>query len=165
MCTIALCLKNSIHTLINDAVGKIVPTELLDTSLSQTFDLLKNTVSAKCNMTRCICNGKQDETLLPCQLTVRAIPMMCWWCSLAGCCSVTKSCPSLCDPMDCSTPGFPVLHYLLEFAQIHAHCVGGAIQPSHPLSPPSPPALSLSQHQGLFQWVISSHHVAKLLEL
>ena len=68
------------------------------------------------------------------------------------------------DPMDCSTPGFPVLHSLPEFAQIHVHWVGDAIQPSHPLSSPSP-ALNLSQHQGLCQWVSSSHHVAKVLEL
>ena len=67
------------------------------------------------------------------------------------CCSITKSCPTLCDPMDCSTPGFPVLHCLPEFAQTHVHLVNDAIQPPHPLSPPSPPALSLSQHQGLFQ--------------
>ena len=56
-------------------------------------------------------------------------------------------------PMDCSTPGFHVLHHLLEFAQTHVHCVSDAIQPSHPLSSPSPPSLSLSQHQGLFKWV------------
>ena len=66
------------------------------------------------------------------------------------CCSVTQSCLTLCDPMDCSTPGFPVLHYLPEFAQTHVHWVGDAVQPSHLLSPPSPPALSLSQHRGLF---------------
>jgi len=57
----------------------------------------------------------------------------------------------LCDPMDCSTPGFRVLHYLPELAQTHVHCVSDAIQPSHPLSPTSPPALNLSQHQGFFQ--------------
>ena len=74
-------------------------------------------------------------------------------------------CSVLCSPMDCSTPGFPVLWYLLEFAQIHVHWVGDAIQPSHPLSPPSSPALSLSQHQGLSQWVTSLHQVAKVLEL
>ena len=62
------------------------------------------------------------------------------------CCSVTKSCPTLCDPMDYSMPGFPVLHYLLEFAQIRVHWVGDAIQPSCPLSPASP-AFNLSQHQ------------------
>ena len=62
-------------------------------------------------------------------------------------------------------PGFPVHHQLLELAQIHAHQVGDAIQSSHPLSSPSPPAFSLSQHQGLFQWVSSSHQVAKVLEL
>ena len=67
--------------------------------------------------------------------------------------------------MDCSTPGFPVHHQLPEFAQIHVYRVGDAIQPSHPLSSPSPPAFSLSQHQGLFQWVSSSHQVAKVLEL
>ena len=80
-------------------------------------------------------------------------------------CSVTESCPIICDPMDCSTPGFPVRHYLLEFAQTHVHWVGDAIQPSHPLSSPSPPAFNLSKHQGLFQWVSSSHQVAKVLEL
>ena len=57
---------------------------------------------------------------------------------------VAQSCPTLCDPIDCSTPGFPVLHHLLEFAQTHVHCVGDAIQPSHPLSPSSPPVLHLS---------------------
>ena len=63
--------------------------------------------------------------------------------------------------MDCSTPGSSVLHHLLELAQIHVHWVSDAIQPSHLLSPPSPPALNLSQHQGLFQWVSSLNHVAK----
>ena len=79
--------------------------------------------------------------------------------------SVSQSCPTLCDPMDCSTPGFPVLHQLLELAQTHVHQVGDAIQPSRPLSSPSLPAFSLSQHQGLFQWMSSSHQVAKVLEL
>ena len=67
--------------------------------------------------------------------------------------------------MDCSMPGFPVLHYLLEFAQTHVYWVNDATQPSHPLSPPSPPAFNLSQHQGLFQWVSSLNKVAKVLEL
>ena len=75
--------------------------------------------------------------------------------------SVTKSCPTLGDPMDCSTPGFPAYHQLPELAQTHVHRVGDAIQPSHPLSSPSPPAFNLSQHQGLFQWVSSSHQMAK----
>ena len=70
----------------------------------------------------------------------------------------------LCNPMDWSTPGFPVLHHLLELAQPHVHWIGDAIQTSHPLSSPSPP-FHLSQHQGLFQWVSSLHQVAKLLEL
>ena len=78
------------------------------------------------------------------------------------CCSVTK-CLTLYDPKDSSMPGFPVLHYLLEFSQTHVYWVSDAIQSSHPLSPRSP-TLSLSQHQGLFQWVSSSHQVAKVLE-
>ena len=81
------------------------------------------------------------------------------------CCSVAHLCLTLGDPMDCSTSGFPVLHQLLDLAQIHVHWVADIILPSHPLSPPSPPALSLSQHQGLFQWVSSLHQVAKVLQL
>ena len=65
--------------------------------------------------------------------------------------SVTQSCPTLCNPMDCSTPGFPVHDKLLEFTQTHVHRVGDASQPSHPLLSPFPPAFNLSQHQGLFQ--------------
>ena len=82
-----------------------------------------------------------------------------------GLCSVQSlSCVRLCDPMNCSTPGLPVHHQLLEFTQTHVHRVGDAIQTSHPLSSPSPPAPNPSQHQGLFQWVNSSHEVAKVLE-
>ena len=75
--------------------------------------------------------------------------------------SATQSCPTLCDPMDCSTPGLPVPHQLLEFTQTLAHWVGDDIQPSHPLSSLSPPVFNLSQHQCLFQGVSSSHQVAK----
>ena len=81
------------------------------------------------------------------------------------CCSVAKSCPTLCNPMNCSTPALHVLLYLPEFAQTHVHWVSNAIQPPHPLSSPSPPAFNLCQHQGLFQWVDSSHYVARVLEL
>ena len=77
---------------------------------------------------------------------------------------VTQSCPTLCDPMDCSMPGFPAHHQLLEFTQTHACWVGDDIQPSHLLSSPSPSAFNLSQHQGLFKWVSSSLQVAKVLE-
>ena len=76
--------------------------------------------------------------------------------------SVAQSCPTLCDPMDCNTPGFSVHHQLLEFVQTHVHQVSDAIQPSHPLLSPSPPIFNLSQHQGLFQLV--SSQVAKVLE-
>ena len=78
--------------------------------------------------------------------------------------SVTQSCPNLHDPMNCSTPGLPVHHQLPEFTQTHVRWVGDAIQPSHPLSSPSPPAPNPSQHQSLLQWVNSSHEVAKVLE-
>ena len=78
--------------------------------------------------------------------------------------SVVPSCPTLCDPMNYSTQGLPVHHQLPEFTQTHVHWVGDAIHPSHPLSSPSP-ALNLSQHQGLFQWVSSSHQVAKVLRV
>ena len=83
----------------------------------------------------------------------------------SSCHSFAKSCLTLWDPMNCRMPGFPVLHYLPEITQIHVHWVGDAIQPSYPLSAPSLPALNLSQHQSLFQWVGSSHQVTKVLEL
>ena len=85
--------------------------------------------------------------------------------AISCCCSsVTESCLTLCDPMDCSTPGFPVLHHLPELAQTHVCWVGDAIQPSHPLSSPSP-SFNLSQHRGLFQWVGSLLQMVKVLEL
>ena len=79
--------------------------------------------------------------------------------------SVVQSCPTVCDPMDYSMPGFPVHHQLPQLTQTHAHQVGVAIQASHCLSSPSPPSFGLSQHQGLFKWVSSLHQVAKVLDL
>ena len=94
---------------------------------------------------------------------------LCWQCIsnniIFCCCSVMKLCPTLCDSMDCSTSGFPVLHHLWEFVQTHVHWVGDAIQQCHPLFLPSLPALKLSRHQGPFQWVGCLHEVAKVLEL
>ena len=78
--------------------------------------------------------------------------------------SVAQTCLTLCNPMNHSTPGLPVNHQLPEFTQTHVHCVGDANQQSHPLSSPYPPALNLSQHQGLFKWVSSLHQVAEVLE-
>ena len=78
--------------------------------------------------------------------------------------SVAQLCPTLCNPMNCSMPGLPVHHQLPEFTHTLVHRVGDAIQPSHPLSSPSPPAPNPYQHQSLFQWVNSSHEVAKVLE-
>ena len=109
---------------------------------------------------------KGSALIFPCQSTKKTTS--CWTTikrRMLSCCSATQSCLTLCHPMDCSMPDFPVLHYLLEFAQTHVHSVGDVIQSSHPLSPPSPPSLSLSQHQGLFQRVSSLYHVAKVFEL
>ena len=86
------------------------------------------------------------------------------WICMLSLNSVALLCLTLCDHMNCSTPGLPVHHQLPEFTQTHVHRVGDAIQPSHSLLSPSPPALNLSQHQNLFKWVSSSHQVAKLLE-
>ena len=89
-----------------------------------------------------------------------------WWFHPSSSFSlIAQSRLTLCDPMDCNMPGLPVHHQLPELAQTHVHWVGDAIQPSYPLSSPSPPAFNLCQHQGLFQWVSSSHQVAKVLEL
>jgi len=87
--------------------------------------------------------------------------------NIPDCCynSVAKPCLTLCNPVDYSIPGFPMLNFLPEFAQIHVHWVNDAIQSSHPLSSLSPPALSLFQHQGLFQWVSSFYQVDKVLKL
>ena len=92
-----------------------------------------------------------------CQQAFRWIPCLC--------CSVAQLCPTLCDTMNSSTPGFPVLQYLPEFAQTHVHWVTDGIQLSHPLLPPSPLALNLSQHWVFFQWVVSLHQVSKVLDL
>ena len=80
---------------------------------------------------------------------------------LKNCCSILQSCLTLCDPMECNTPGFPVFQHLPEFIQTHVHWVGDAIQLSRPLSSPSPPAFNLFQHQGLSQKVSSSHQWTK----
>ena len=77
----------------------------------------------------------------------------------------SPSCVWLCNPMDCSMPDLLVPYHLPEFAQVHVHCTGDALQPSHPLTPSSPSALDISQHQGLFQWVVCSHQMTKILEL
>ena len=89
---------------------------------------------------------------------------ICWMREWVQFSSVAQSCPTLCDPMNYSTPDLPVHYQLPESTQTHVHWVGNAIQPSHPLSSPSPPTLNLSQHQGLFKWVSSSNQVAKVLE-
>ena len=96
----------------------------------------------------------QNKTTVYTMIVIRSVQFI----------SVTQSCPSLRDPMNCSNPGLPVHHQLPEFTQTHVHRVGDAIQPSHPLSSPSPPAPNPSQHQSLLKSVSSSHEVAKVLE-
>ena len=88
----------------------------------------------------------------------------CIWYISHCCFSVAQSFLTLCDPMDCSMSGLPVPHHLLEFAQVHVHGISDAIWPSYPLTPTSPSASSLSQHQGLFQWVRCFHQKTKILE-
>ena len=103
---------------------------------------------------------KSQDIALPtkvCILRAMVFPLVIYRCEFS---SVAHSGPTLYDPMDCSTPGFPIHHQLPETAQTHVHWVGDSIQPSHPLSSPSPPAFNLSQRRGLFQWVSSSHQVA-----
>ena len=96
------------------------------------------------------------------ETTINQEPRLPWyWVQFS---SVTQSCPTLCDPMNCSMPGLPVYHQLPGFTQIHVHRVSDAIQSSHPLLSPFPPAPNPSQLQSLFQWVNSSHEVAKVLE-
>ena len=108
--------------------------------------------------------GRSDKPLrgLPVHFRPQPPKLDLWF---YACYSVTQSCFTLCYPMDCSTPGFPVFHYLPELAQTHVHLVGDVIQPSHPLSSPFPLSFNLFQHQGLFWWVGSLHQVAKVLEL
>ena len=104
------------------------------------------------------CPGRQGSwTSVPPE-AVRSFLLYCYSCSVA------QSRPALCGPMDCSMPGLPVSHHLPKSAQVHVHCIGDAFQPSHPLTHSSP-ALSLSQHQGLFQSAGSSHQMTKILEL
>ena len=102
----------------------------------------------------CVCESKHIREL---KLLSHLVPMGFFQkLNYDCCCSVVQSCLTLCDPMDCSMPGFLVLHHLLELFQTHVYWVGDAIQPSHPLSSPFSPAFNPSQHQGLFQWVSSS---------
>ena len=98
-------------------------------------------------------------------ISKHVLSILFWDSVLNYCCSVAKLCSTLCNPIHCSITGFPVPHHLPEFAQVQVHCIGDAIQPSHPLSSPFPPALNLSQHQGLLKWVKFLHQVAKVLDL
>ena len=105
-----------------------------------------------------------SQTLMHIRITWRAHENTGCWFNSVQFSSVAQSCPTLCDPMNRSTPGLPVHHQLPEFTQTHVHGVSEAIQPSHPLSSPSPLAPNPSQHQSPFQWVNTSHEVAKVLE-
>ena len=151
----------------SDSLGKLdnkVPSSLMPGLLSQT-DSLRLRKSSRSFLVYWIAShvwglrSKGDviiSTVISCDLAS--------WPQFSHLSSATHSCPTFCDPIDCSMPGLPVHHQLPEFTQTHVHWVSDAIQPSHPLSSPSPPAFNLSQHQGLFKWVCYSHQVAKVLE-
>ena len=126
------------------------------------FGWLQNHYDGDCSheIKRCLLLGRKAMTNLDSILKIRNI---CQW-RFRSVQFKLLLCPTLCNPMDCSTPGFPVHHQLLELTQTHVHRVSDAIQPSHPVSSPSPPTFNLSQHQGLSQEVSSSHQVAKVLE-
>ena len=109
-------------------------------------------------------NGKRKPSLWQCRTSTSLLFLPLSIIPNVQFSSVAQSCPTLCNSMDCSMPGFPVYHQLQELALTHVHWAGNAIQPSHPLSSPSPPAPNPSQHQGLCQWINSSHEVAKVLE-
>ena len=110
----------------------------------------------------CLSLGLEWKLTFSSPVTTAEFSKFTWWFSSVQFSSVAQSCLTLCDPMNRSMPGLPVHHQLLEFTQTHAHWVSDAIQLSHPLLSPSPPAPNPSQHQGLFQWVKSSHEVAKV---
>ena len=130
----------------------------------QIYTILNISMSNKTNENTCPSYNKQKHlgfflsVIFQAHCTRLSFP-----CSSVQFNSVAQSCPTLCDPMNHSTPGLPVHHQFPEFTQTHAHRVSDAIQPSHPLSSLSP-APNPSQHQGLFQWVSSSHEVSKVLE-
>ena len=109
-------------------------------------------------------NFFEEQELYQGKLVLISQISVCWHPISQSVRSVAQSCPNLCDPMNCSIPGLPVHHQLPEFTQTHVHQVSDAIQPSHPQSSPFPPALNSSKHQSLFQWINSSHEVAKVLE-
>ena len=124
-------------------------------TLSRTLNLDWRSVSHMIiYMFQCYSLRSSHPCLLPQSPKVCSLHL-CLFCCLAYrnycCCLVSKLCVTLCDPMGCSTTGFSIPHHLLEFAQVHVHWIGDAIQPSYPLSPNSPLVLSLSQHRGLFQ--------------
>ena len=109
-------------------------------------------------------NFFEEQELYQGKLVLTFQISVCWHPISQSVSSVAQSCPNLCDPMNCRIPGLPVHHQLPEFTQTHVHQVSDAIQPSHPQSSPFPPALNSSKHQSLFQWINSSHEVAKVLE-
>ena len=133
------------------------------------WSFIKSTWKALLKFENCLINRspwqtsrKRDLEIIKPRDGTLALPYARW--SLVQFSSVAQSCLTLCDSMNHSTPGLPVHHQLPEFTQTHVHRVRDAIQPSHPLTSPSPSAPNPSQHQSLFQWVNSSHEVAKVLE-
>ena len=126
------------------------------------FEIPMRLPNNKCSIVRVILSSSSDFLCEHCFLIdLKEYYILSYWVQFS---SVAQSCPTLCDPMNHSTPGLLVHHQLLEFTQTHIQWVSDAVQSSHPLLSSSPPAPSPSQHQGLFKWVKSSHEVAKVLE-
>ena len=130
----------------------------LTSSVNRSFFLNSGSTSLQTRACQCL-----SFMNLPAEVAwvwISSLWLVLWNINMVQFSSITQPCPTLCNPTDCSTPGLPVHHQLPEFTQTHVHWVGDAIQPSHPLSSPSPPIFNLSQHQGLCQWFSSSHQVA-----
>ena len=149
--------KSMLHNLVQKIKERLFPNSFYEANITITaIKYINNSISLylwHITIPLCVFNIKG-------KILSKKVANQIQWCIS----SVAQSGPTRCELMDCSTPGFPVYHQLLELIQTHVHRVGDAIQPSHPLSSPSHPALNLSQCQGLFKWVSSSHQVAKVLE-
>ena len=134
------------HPVVNTGANKRIPVE--DSELCLSHRKYRQTQTS---------SGIYFSPATSLYLTLSILLGSAWLVGVTHFSSDAQSCPTLWDPMDCSMPGFPVHHQLPEPTQTHVHWVSDAIQPSHPLSFPTPPTFNLSQHQGLFQWVSSSH--------
>ena len=144
-------LQISIYVLFNPVPGFVLPPGIPEKMKTQSPNWKVSTLMDKQIYKQIVYHNLVIWTPIPKMSFFKSSYFHFLNCIYFCCCLVTKLCLTLCDPMNYSTPGFPVFHHLSEFAQTHDHWGGNSIQPSHPLSPPFPPVLNLSQNQGLFQ--------------